>query len=42
MCKKEEVNPFEWLRYVFENIGDTKVTQLHTLYPKYFKELGKM
>ncbi len=42
MCKKEEVNPFEWLRHVFENIGDTKVTQLHTLYPKHFKQLHKM
>lgn len=42
MCRKEEVNPFEWLRYVFENIADTKVNQLHTLYPRYFKQAGKM
>ena len=42
MCRKEGVNPFEWLRYVLENISDTKMTQLHTLYPGYFKELGKM
>jgi len=42
MCKKEEVNPYEWLKYVFENIGDTKITQLHTLYPRNFKQLNKM
>ena len=41
MCKKEGVNPFEWLKYVFENIIDTKVTELHTLYPKHFKQLQK-
>ena len=37
MCRKEEVNPFEWLRHVFANIMDTKVTELHTLYPQYYK-----
>lgn len=42
MCKKEEVNPFEWLRHVFENIMDTKTSQLHTLYPKHFKQLHNM
>ena len=42
MCRKEDVNPFQWLKYVFEHIMDTKTSQLHTLYPKYFKELRKM
>ena len=42
MCRKEEVNPFEWLRFVFENIADTKVNQLHSLYPRHFKQAGKM
>jgi transposase len=42
MCKKEAVNPYLWLKHVFENIGDTKITQLHTLYPKQFKQLHKM
>jgi hypothetical protein len=42
MCRKEEVNPFEWLRHVFGHIGDTKITQLHTLYPSHFKQSGKM
>lgn len=41
MCRKEEVNPFKWLKHVFENIGDTKITQLHTLYPRHFKQLNK-
>lgn len=42
MCKKEEVNPFEWLKYVFENIMDTKTSQIHTLYPLHFKQLHNM
>jgi transposase len=39
MCRKEEVNPFEWLRHVFTNILDTKMPHLHRLYPAYFKKL---
>jgi transposase len=39
MCRKEEVNPFEWLKHVFNHIMDTKVTELHTLYPAHFKKL---
>lgn len=42
MCKKENVNPFEWLRHVFEHIGDTKMTQIGMLYPKEFKLSSKM
>jgi hypothetical protein len=42
MCRKEDVNPFKWLRHVLENIGDTKITELHTLYPKHFKQTGKL
>lgn len=42
MCKKEECNPFEWLKHVFENILDTKTSHLHTLYPQHFKQLHKM
>ena len=42
MCKKEEVNPFEWLKHVFENIMETKTLNLHTLYPKHFKQLRNM
>lgn len=42
MCKKEDVNPFQWLKHVFENILDTKTSQLHTLYPRHFKQSDKM
>lgn len=42
MCKKEDVNPFEWLRHVFENIADTKISQIERLYPKQFRLAGKM
>src|SRR5690606_33584536 len=42
MCRKEEVNPYEWLKYVFENIMETKVTELHKLYPKHYKQQCKM
>ena len=42
MCRKEDVNPFLWLRHVFENIMDTKVTQLHDLYPGAFKKITNM
>jgi len=38
MCRKEGVNPQVWLTYVFKNILDTKVTELHRLYPKYYRE----
>jgi hypothetical protein len=36
MCKKEGVNPYNWLKYVFEHINDNKMTALHTLYLVYF------
>lgn len=42
MCKVEEVNPAHWLKYVLDNIHNTKMNQLENLYPKNFKELGKM
>ncbi|AYD49057.1 IS66 family transposase [Arachidicoccus soli] len=42
ICKKHEVNPYQWLKYVFENIMDTKTSQLHKLYPQNFIELNKM
>lgn len=38
ICKKHEVNPYKWLKYVFENIMDTKVTELQKLYPQNFNE----
>lgn len=42
MCKTEAVNPAEWLRYVLDNIQNTKTGSLVDLYPCNFKELGKM
>ena len=42
MCKVEEVNPAHWLKYVLDNIQNIKINQLENLYPKNFKELGKM
>ena len=37
-CKKHQVNPQEWFKYVMENILDHPVAQLHQLYPQNFKE----
>lgn len=37
ICKKNDVNPAEWLKYVFENIMETKVTELYKLYPQNLK-----
>lgn len=41
-CKVEGVNPAHWLKYVLDNIQNTKINQLENLYPKNFKELNKM
>jgi transposase len=35
-CKRHNVNPQHWLKFVFENILDTKPSQYHTLLPKNF------
>ena len=37
-CKKHQVNPQEWFKYVLENILDHPVAKLHELYPQNFKE----
>ena len=42
MCKVEEVNPAHWLKYVLDNIQDTKINELENLYPKNYKMLNKM
>jgi transposase len=36
-CKKHDINPQKWLKYVFENILDTKPSQYETLLPAYMK-----
>lgn len=38
ICKKHEVNPYQWLKYVLENILDTKASELNKLYPQNFKK----
>lgn len=37
MCKTEEVNPQQWLKYVFDNIMDTNIQKIHELLPKNYK-----
>jgi len=36
-CKAHEVNPFKWLKYVLENIMDTKPSEYYKLLPAYIK-----
>lgn len=42
ICKKHEVNPYNWLKYVLENILDTKASKLDKFYPQNFKEESNM
>ena len=39
MCKKEEVNPFDWLKYTLENMMTIKYENIRDLYPHNFKNL---
>lgn len=39
ICKKHEVNPYEWLKYVLENILIINHKNLRDLYPQNFKKL---
>ena len=36
ICKKHNVNPYLWLKYVFENIMSTKIKNLRNLFPQNF------
>jgi hypothetical protein len=38
MCKTEEVNPQQWLKYVFDNIMNTNIQKIHELLPKNYKQ----
>jgi transposase len=42
MCKKHEVNPFEWLKYTLENIMTINHKNIRDLYPQNFKILSNM
>ena len=37
MCKIEDVNPQQWLKYVFDHIMDTNIQKIHELLPKNYK-----
>lgn len=37
ICKKHNVNPYQWLKHVLENIMSTKIHSLKSLYPQNFK-----
>ena len=37
ICKKHEVNPFQWLKYTLENIMSINHKNLKDLYPQNFK-----
>lgn len=37
ICKKHEVNPYQWLKYTLENIMSTNHKNLKDLYPQNFK-----
>lgn len=34
-CKKNDINPLDWLAYVIQNINDTKTSQLKYLLPQF-------
>jgi len=37
ICKKHQVDPFQWLRHTLENINATKYNEVRSLYPQNFK-----
>lgn len=39
MCKKQNVNPFQWLKYTLENIMTINHKNIRNLYPQNFKKL---
>ncbi|CAN5801778.1 IS66-like element ISBf10 family transposase [soil metagenome] len=41
-CKLHNVNPIEWLTYVFENINDHKINNIEQLLPQNYAALIKM
>lgn len=38
-CKLHQVNPIEWLTYVFENINDHKINNIEQLLPQNYNQL---
>src|SRR5690606_25407248 len=39
ICKKYEVNPFQWLKYTLENIMSINHKNLKDLYPQNYKKI---
>ncbi|MBP3944546.1 transposase, partial [Sphingobacteriaceae bacterium WQ 2009] len=39
ICKKHEVNPFQWLKYTLENIMSINHKNLKNLYPQNYKQI---
>ena len=39
ICKKQEVNPFQWLKYTLQNIMSINHKNLKDLYPQNFKQI---
>lgn len=39
ICKKHEVNPFQWLKYALQNIMSINHKNIRNLYPQNFKKL---
>lgn len=37
ICKLHEVNPYEWLKYVFDNIQESNTSDLEKFYPQNYK-----
>ena len=39
ICKKHQVNPYQWLRHTLEKINTTKFNEVRSLYPQNFKSI---
>lgn len=37
ICKKHDVDPYQWLRHTLEHINTTKYNEVRSLYPQNFK-----
>jgi len=42
ICKKHEVNPFQWVKYALENIMTINHKDIRMLYPQNFKKLVEL
>ena len=40
ICKAHKVNPRTWLRYVLENMMNTKITEIEKLFPQNFHKIN--